>query len=162
MGIDTRITFKKSNIEINDLCYELGSRVGSNWFDHPIITRCKYGDYWEIRSTQRYWGPGYERGYWPAIYATLEIANLYVVGLKYYGDVSDDDEVGPITPEELMIYHTHFLKGNHTYRSWRNDNVDAVKIPLDMYGHPMVANMWSQTRIGFYSEASGEKKEIAT
>lgn len=159
MGIDARIEFKESRIPINDLSFELGMRVGSNWFSDPIIRYIKYNEVYSVDTTQRWWGPGYERGYWPAILATLEICMVHTTGLRYYGDTCDYEDAIDLTENEIERLHTHFLTGDHTYRK-HNYFAKDMKPPVDKYGHDMVCNGGGGNKTFWYSLASNEKLEL--
>jgi hypothetical protein len=78
----------------------------------------------EVEQRWRYYGPGYERGPWPLIAATLMslMASEDVETVWYYGDCSDGDEA--FTTERMEQYNRHYIKnGDRPYRrafKWAN------------------------------------------
>lgn len=62
--------------------------------------------------TCRYWGPGYERGDWPAIYGAIRLMQaLFPEARVFYGGDTSDDGL-ECTPELLDEYWAHFLSAD--------------------------------------------------
>lgn len=72
----------------------------AEWFDRPRV---------EVATLARYYGPGYERGYWPDIYGAIRVLQAAFPEAKVYygGDSSDDGE--ECTDEFLAEIWEHFL-----------------------------------------------------
>lgn len=77
--------------------------LGADWRDFPRV---------EVYTLSRYYGPGYERGHWPAIYgAILTLQAAFPSAPVYYGgDSTDDGEL--VTQEFLEAMWLHFLGPN--------------------------------------------------
>lgn len=114
MGIDTCIYFKTRDGRNPELCDSLPSgfevvKAGEDECEgatHEIATYC------------RYYGPGYERGPWPLIAATLMAlhASENVETVWYFGDCHESD--APFTPERVLEFSAHYMReGDRPYRN---------------------------------------------
>lgn len=109
---------------------------GAEWLpDHPLAFRVlelleveEYIDqldngWLEIGSAYRFYGPGYERGYWPQIYGALRalMAMYPDKRITYGGDGYDVDQNPDVTPERLDEIWAHWLgpDGDAYLRAWR-------------------------------------------
>ena len=120
MGVDAEIYFETKDGALPEL--EVGMEFGrmipvdSDFMAYDNIgtaTHCV-----AMNCNDRYYGEGYERGYWCALCSVLMLlhASCDVVKVWYGGDTSDT--VSECTPEDVIRISAHFMKhGNRPYRS---------------------------------------------
>ena len=69
----------------------------------------------------RWYGPGYERGYWPSIYAAIRILQHCFPSctIHYGSDAQERESIPPTTAEDLEHLWRHFLSplGNNYHGS---------------------------------------------
>jgi len=114
MGIDACIYVRTGDGLDPDLCDAL-----PEWAEIiPADTSAPAGATYEIqRLGWRYYGPGYERGPWPLLAATLMAlyAASNVEAVWYFGDHTDDPE--PFTPDLVNKFSAYYMKhGDRPYR----------------------------------------------
>lgn len=89
-----------------------GSRPDKGWEEYPYLEVVERDDEWfvELRTLDRYWGPGYERGDWPSIYGYWRAFEAFWPGQVYYhGDGYYPGEVGePFSAEKAEAYWEHW------------------------------------------------------
>lgn len=86
-------------------------------FDQWSTFDRNYDGHVELWTGHRYYGPGYERGPWPQIYAEIRAmqAALPWCAVYYGGDCSDEGE--KVTPEMLDKLWAHWLSAaGNNYR----------------------------------------------
>lgn len=128
MGVDACIYFKTRTGEEPELYDQLppGAQIikAEEWAIE--------GSTHEVDQTWRYYGPGYERGPWPCIAATLLalLASEDIETVWYYGDCNDGDE--PFTPERLEQYNEHYIEnGDRPYRgAFKRANASYTELLL--------------------------------
>lgn len=153
MGIDAVINFETSRPltteELQRLSYALGERFGSDSFyknniyqgqegeeaalvkAHVLFVRVLNEDephksgwtVYTINNMDRYYGPGYERGHWPSIYAYIRFLRSYIpmlthddvkVDVWYGGDSDEDYDLA--TDDLLNLHWTLFIsEGRESY-----------------------------------------------
>lgn len=76
------------------------ARADEDWFDAPRI---------EFLTSSRYYGQGYERGDWPAIYGAIRLMQAALPDCRiFYGSDSSDEGI-ECTEEYLAEMWAHFL-----------------------------------------------------
>lgn len=113
MGVDAYIYCKTTDGEEPAFCDNLPSEA----MVVPAGEWAPTGATHEITQYWRYYGPGYERGPWPSIAATLmalyACENVEVVW--YFGDCSETDY--PFTRDRVQEYNAHYMaNGDRPYR----------------------------------------------
>lgn len=135
MGVDVNLyaigeVTDEQLAEAEKLVTSRGLDVG--WEGSPALERAKYydDDRIELNTLSRYYGPDYERGSWPSIFAMIRVlqAALPQCSIYYGGDTTDDGE--EVTPEMLEGIWRHWLgpdgDGYHNRRSgWRAAQIDG-------------------------------------
>lgn len=136
MGVDAvircQLTRPVTDKEIKQWSYRLGDAAGSDffWLDRAkgrmaLNLREDYEAYpekkiintvLEVSTMSRYYGPGYERGDWPRIAATLIWMTHNLPGVTYYGGDNCDDllEATPGFIQEMFDYWS--TSGHIPYR----------------------------------------------
>lgn len=130
MGIDACIHFtsetKILEEELKKASYDIACVLpdifqGSyEYMDYPI-TYNEDEDIYEVNIFMRYYGPGYERGYWPDIYATLFwLQNRFPKSkIYYYGDSGGEESEKLVTSELIINNFQHWIKyGHDPYRRY--------------------------------------------
>lgn len=84
----------------------------SSWDGHSILERNKNN--WnkiEVNTPYRWYGPGYERGYWPAIYNLVACTQAALPQCKvYFGpDTIWDDDIEEVNNGDLLVCWIHWL-----------------------------------------------------
>lgn len=99
---------------------KLLSRVGGE--DRPEGERMDYetGAHFRVQCLNRYYGPGYERGYWPTIGAVLEFFMRRLPGAVVFYGGDSCDTLPPLTREGLdALWDYWACHGNAPYHGRR-------------------------------------------
>lgn len=121
---------------VSALASDLAQAVGSTRFAHHyvgggVVRRVPPGDYellpddlpraacvLEVRLDGAYYGPGYERGYWPEVAAVLEFLRRRLPAARVWYGPDDGDWVGEVTPASLSALWEHWA--SHGGRPYYN------------------------------------------
>ena len=113
MGIDTIIMFRSLDGKVpNDV------RLPEDFkYEQPSPHYGLASDIYEVDcGCERYYGLGYERGWWPRISQVLMglLASANVADVSYEGDCSlDFPKRNIITPADVLHLHAHYMKCAH-------------------------------------------------
>lgn len=123
MGLNAQI-YVKGNItdehakHVSALLLNRVPGLVDDWDNNgQVLSRAQYsGDgRYEVQTLERYYGEGYERGYWPHIYATITLLrHQFPWATVHYGSDSTED-CPEVTDEDLAALWGH----------WASDNGDA-------------------------------------
>lgn len=115
MGIDVRLYVEGSfsDEQITEADAFIKERFGDWDREWEPLSRVSYApNRLSLACPDRYYGPGYERGWWPTIYNHIRLLQAaFPDGQVFYGsDVMDVGE--PVTPEFLENIWDHWLGPN--------------------------------------------------
>lgn len=104
MGIDVNL-YAEGDVTDEELATAdsaFRERFGDMEYGDGQLRRCQYHDNRiEVFTFERYYGPGYERGSWPAIYAMIRSLEAAFPDLPiYYG--GDESEHGELVGDEFI------------------------------------------------------------
>jgi hypothetical protein len=170
MGIDVVMQAHTAKLltddEIRTTSYKLCEAVGHNefWLDVEhgqfALYRAEQDSWYEptpdqpiggttltVSTLWRYYGPGYERGPWPTIHATIEFLERNGFTVYYGGDSGGAEELVKITPEYKNELWDCFCKVGHSpYRSMFGSRDPKSDCPYCK--NPMYAYGWNIPSLG--------------
>lgn len=123
MGLDALIYVKTKNGELPNFCNDLPRGAELIPYDDCGGVDATF----EVSTTWRFYGPGYERGPWPIIAHTLMalLACDNVDAVWYFSDASDGGEP-QFTREQVLEYAMHYMReGDRPYRKPLNSAVET-------------------------------------
>lgn len=115
MGIDANI-YAQSDSPITDgqiaaaISYVESRNLGIDW-DDLVRDECAPNRI-NFCTSSRYYSPGYERGYWPDIYAALMVLGAAFPGCTIHYGGDHDDDCLEFTPEDAADMWAHWLGPN--------------------------------------------------
>lgn len=112
MGLDAIIAVRADGITDQDIT------DARRYFADRNVSRAlpeRHIDDWvQIYADTRYYGPWYERGDWPRIYALILMMNtVFDRPVHYTDDTQYLPDTGPVTESQLARIWTHYLDPHH-------------------------------------------------
>lgn len=118
MGVDADFYLKGKWTDKQKSDFEKSAKERGFWDEYTRLE--SYSDHLNYHSLSRYYGPGYERGYWPYIRATFILLKHHFPDtiLLYGGDV-DIEECEEVTEEFVAKMDAYWLSENgQNYRKY--------------------------------------------
>jgi hypothetical protein len=118
MGIDADFYLKGKWTDSQKTDFEESAKERGFWDEYTDLK--DYGDHLNYRSLSRYYGPGYERGYWPYIRATfMLLKHHFPDAVLLYGGDSDIEDCEEVTDEFVAKMDAYWLSENgQNYRKY--------------------------------------------
>ena len=131
MGVDVTLFARGavSDVALEQAVEYMSMRVLLDEYtkEQGVLTRCEHEkDVIDYHSLDRYYGPGYERGWWPEIYNVIMVMRsaLPTCTIHYGSDSFDYHEIPEITAQKLDVMWGYWL-GPHgqDYRLPRKSSI---------------------------------------
>lgn len=175
MGVDADFYLKGSWTDEQEKSFEDSAKERGIWDEYGKLTEYEDGQWLSFYSLSRYYGPGYERGYWPYIYSVLLLLKHHFPDAQvYYGGDSEPEYCQEMTDEALAGIWAHWLSpdGQSYHRSFdqfRQPQPEPVAIDprLEIIAreilednNPEEIGKWSIYENGGYRQATKQEQRL--
>ena len=110
MGVDADFYLKGKWTNEQKTSFREAAKERFIWDDYSKLEEWEENEWLEFHTLSRYYGPGYERGSWPHIYAIFLLLRHHFPDTQlFYGGDSMPDECLEMTDEELSKMWAHYL-----------------------------------------------------